>query len=237
MVNTLLAGAISLGSFSVAILDLIALAVLIIAVLVGLAKGFAKQVLSLLGLVASIIISFMLCSKLAEFVSNNMPGVVNGVRGLVQKIFGLTADSITTQEALRSALAASKIPAFLHEALIKSFIEGVGMQLLNVFTSWALNIICFVFLLIFTRIAFAIIKGIILKFVNLPLIRTVDKLLGAVFAVIKFMLYMVILFLILSPFVNLNSLLQPDGVTCHLNNVLQFVSNMNIISKLFTVVI
>ena len=190
-------------------------------------------ILYIISLVASIIISFMLCSKLAEFVSNNMPGVVNGVRGLVQKIFGLTADSVSTQEALRSALAASKIPAFLHEALIKSFIEGVGMQLLNVFTSWALNIICFVFLLIFTRIAFAIIKGIILKFVNLPLIRTVDKLLGAVFAVIKFMLYMIILFLILSPFVNLNSLLQPDGVTCHLNNVLQFVSNMNIISKLF----
>lgn len=237
MVNTLLAGAISLGGFSIAILDLIALAVLIIAVLVGLAKGFAKQVLSLLGLVASIIISFLLCSKLAEFVSNNMPGVVNGVRGLVQKIFGLTTDSITTQEALRSALAASKIPAFLHEALINSFIEGVGMQLLNVFTGWALNIICFVFLLIFTRIAFAIIKGIILKFVNLPLIRTVDKLLGAVFAIIKFMLYIIILFLILSPFVNLNSLLQPDGVTCHLNNVLQFVSNMNIISKLFTMVI
>ena len=236
MLNLLAGSMVKIGESSIAIIDVVAIVFLLIAVITGISKGFAKQLLSLLGLVASIVVAVLLCTKVATFVTENMPGLYASVEGFVAKTLNIPTSAAQTREALEVAMAGSSVPAFLHEAIISSIVEsGFQVKLLAKVTGWFLTVISFLFLLIVSRIVFGIIKKVIYKFVSLPVIRTVDKLLGAIFSLIKCTLLITIILLILSIFMGagVNNLLIPDGNPSFINKYLEFVMNLPFMSNIF----
>ena len=90
MINLLaIPNIVNVAGINIALLDVIALIAIIIALIVGYVKGFAKQALSILGFVAALIISFVLCSKLATFINNNMPGITNLIKSAIEKAVAL----------------------------------------------------------------------------------------------------------------------------------------------------
>ena len=113
--------------------------------------------------------------------------------------------------------------------------DFVGFLLVGVglIASWVISVISFLFLLIFSRIIFAIIKKVIFGFVSLPFIRTIDQVLGMVFSVIKCLLLISIILIVLSVFMGsgLNDLLKPDGTSSLINKLLEVIMNLPFITK------
>ncbi len=231
---------VTLGSLNIALLDVIALIAILIALVVGLIQGFAKQALSILGFAAAIILSFAFCGKFAVFINEKVPFITGAIQAWVENTIGVTADAFTNAEALREVLASSKIPAFLHEAIISMVVNAnFEISIIETITGWIINVVSFVVLMVLFLILFAIIKGVVKKIVELPIIKTVDKALGVVFSIGKCLVIMLLVLSIASMIIPLNDYLQPDGVTCYLNSALQGITNSqffkNILEKLIQV--
>ncbi len=231
---------VSLGLFEIALLDIVALVAIIIALTVGIIKGFAKQVLSILGFVAAIILAFLLCGKVAVFINNNIPLITNAIQGWVEKTVGFTSESFSSEEALRDVLANSKIPAFLHEAIVGMVVDAsFEISIIETITGWVINVISFASLILLFLILFAVIKFIVKKVVSLPIIRTADKILGALFSLLQCLVIMLSVLSIASLIFPLNDFLKPDGVTCYLNSALELITNSsyfkNILNKILII--
>ncbi len=220
---------------NVALLDLIALVVITIALIYGLVKGFAKQAMAILGFIAALILSFLLCGKLASFINESIPAIPTAIKGLIEKALGITSETLNSESAIRELLQTSSIPAFLHELIISVIVESnFEVSIIDTVTSWALNLIAFGFLMIVLSIGFAILKGIISKIVSLPVINVADKLLGIAFSVLKCLIILMIVLSIASAILPLNNYLQPEGVTCYLNSALEWLTNSPLIKNLFS---
>ena len=131
---------VPLLGLNVALIDLIFFGLLLIAIIVGMIKGFLRQILSVLGVIAAIVLSVSLCKTVAGFITDKLPGIYNGVSNLVQRVFGL-GDVATsgTKEQIIETLQNTKIPTFLHSTVANSIIESSGeLGLTAVLTKWAL---------------------------------------------------------------------------------------------------
>ena len=225
---------ISLGSLNIALLDLFALIILIVALIVGYAKGFINQVLAIFGLFASLILGYLFCDNVSNFIVEKIPSVAEKMRGFINNLIGIDLTLANSEEALITALEQSKIPAFLHKSLASIVVNSnFEVKLLDTLTNWSLNIISFISIVIISTILFKVIKFFANKFVSLPVLNTVNRVLGLALSGIKAIIIISVVLLVASMFLPLNSYLQPEGVTCHLNSVLQFIANSNLIKNLF----
>ena len=202
---------VALGGLNVALIDLIFFGLMLIAIIIGIAKGFLRQILSILGIIAAIVLSVILCKHLASFITNKIPSLYNGVFGSVQKIFGLEGVATSgTKEQIIQTLQTTKIPSFLHSIVANSIVESAGsLGLTAVLTNWALIAISFVVIFILSLILFAFIKKIFKALTKIKAVGFVDRILGALFMALKFMVLALIIVTILSVFVDMNSLLSP----------------------------
>lgn len=217
------------GEFSVALLDIVAVILLFFALIVGIAKGFAKQVLSLIGIVACLVLAYFFAPKLSEVIKEKVPKFYEVVRTWAEKFVSsseLTAEN--TKEAILQALKENTtIPEFLHEPIADYMIQNSidFEKIIDTIAGIMLNAISFVAITLGALIVLAIVKKIVYKIVKLPFIKTIDKLLGGVFGVVKIFAIILIALTVISVFVNINSFLQPinaneQEIPCYLNQAL-----------------
>lgn len=241
MVNLLaIPASFLIGGVNVALVDIIALIVLVIAGIIGLSRGFLKQVLSMLGFVAGIILAIIFCDELVAFVSEKIPALPKAIEDLIAKssVFKDLTGTFTNEEQIVAALQNSSIPAFLHQTIAKAIAEsGFELQIIKVFTTWALYVIVFIATVLISLILFAIIKKILYGLTKIRLIGFVDKILGFAFAVALTLIILMIIFTILSLFMNINAYIQPEGVTCYFNNIMTEVLKLDFIQKLLSTTI
>ncbi|MBR3805006.1 MAG: CvpA family protein [Clostridia bacterium] len=202
---------VALGGLNVALIDLIFFGLMLIAIIIGIAKGFLRQILSILGIIAAIVLSVILCKHLAGLIENKIPSITNGVSGMVEKIFGLSGVATSgTKEQIIETLQTTKIPSFLHSIVANSIIESAGeLGLTSVLTRWALVAISFVVIFILSLILFAIVKKLFKALTRIKAVGFVDRILGALFMALKFMVLALVLVTVLSVFIDMNSLLSP----------------------------
>ena len=94
------------GMLKIATVDIVVFAILSVALIIGYVKGFMKQILSILGFFASLVLAIIFCDNLADFVFNNFQSITNGVRGLIESMLGsVLGDNLSSHDALLSALA------------------------------------------------------------------------------------------------------------------------------------
>ena len=238
MVNLLaIPASFLIGGINVALVDIIALIILVIALFVGLARGFLKQVLSMLGLVAGIVLAVIFCDELVVFVSEKIPALPTAIEGAIAKsnMFKDLTGSFTNEEQIVEALQNSSIPAFLHQTIAKAIAEsGFELEIIKVLTTWALYVIVFVVTVIVSLIVFAIVKKILYGLTKIRLIGFIDKILGMVFSIVIALVNMIIIVTIISLITNLNVYLQPEGVTCYFNEVMTKTLELPFIQKLLS---
>lgn len=231
---------IAIGSLNVALIDLIFLGLLIIAAIIGATKGFLKQVLSILGVLAAVVLSVILCKHLAGFIYDKIPFIKNPVSNMVEGLFGL--DGVVaggTKEQILNTLANTKIPAFLHSIIANSIVESAGeLQLTQVLTEWALVAISFVFIFIVSLIIFAFIKKLFKSLTKIKAVGYIDRVLGAIFMALKLLILALIVILVLSVFIDMNNLLTPtlnngDVVSSYFNLIMTKILEIPFIQNLF----
>ena len=182
------------------------LAVLILAaifLLIGLSQGFAKQLISLFGVLFVVIVSVLLCAQVASLISPLVrPPLESSFISLMQdkdaayveadKIFTVVKDW-TDESNVNMALTRLGLPSFLSGILygtVSSIFASFGTaKLVDVFTpilaGWALTAIAFVLLMIVLGVGVIIIKKLILKFASLPSVKNWDKFLGMILSLAK----------------------------------------------------
>ncbi len=239
MVNLLaIPASFVIAGTNVALIDIIALIVVLIAVIVGLCRGFLRQILSLLGLVAGIVLAVIFCDELVALVSEKLPNIPTAIENAIanSNVFKDLTGSFTNKEEVLLSLQNSSIPAFLHETIASAIVEsGFELQIIKVFTTWALYVIVFVVTVIVSLIVFAIVKKILYGLTKIRLIGFVDKLLGLVFSVAVALVNMMIIVTLLSFFMNINVYIQPEGVTCYFNDIMTKALEVPFIKQLLSV--
>ena len=228
---------IETGMLKIATIDILVFAVLAIALIVGYVKGFMKQILSILGFFASSVLAVLFSDDLANFVFNNMQSTTSSVRGVIESMVGsVLGNNLTSEEALLSALAQSKIPAFLHETIANLVVNSnFDVQIVDVLTKWALTVICFLIILIVANIVFIILKKFFKFITQIPLIKVVDKTLGMLFSALKALAILLVIFIVLSLFTNINQFLVPgDGVVSVFNNLIEFIMDLPFLKNILT---
>ena len=233
--------AINLGEASIALLDAICAAVLLISLFVGAIKGFIKQILSILGWLLAVIIAYMVADDVAAFISSSIPAVPDFIGGKLNEILNLDGGILNgTKDDILQFLSTSNIPAFLHDIIADTIIKSIGeLNIVDIVVDWALVAISFVVVVIICLILFAIVKKLFNALTKIAIIGAIDRVLGAIFSALKALVVITLIIVLASLLFNINPLLSPvvDGVEikCYLNEVLTFVTNMDFIKNLITI--
>ncbi len=230
----------SLGGINVAIIDIVVAVILIIAIIIGLVKGFAKQVLGLLGFIAALVGAYFLCSLVIDFLKTTFPQVTEMVHGWILGIPGLGDIGHLTPENAQEILNHSTIPVFLHGLIISAVEANGGLDITPLLADWVMMAIVFVILVIILLILFAIIKKLFTWIANLKFIKPLDKILGMIFSVAVCVVVLVVVLILLAGVASefITALLTPmleDGTVLDslTNKGLTFIMNLPFIQGLF----
>lgn len=227
---------IETGVLKIATVDIIVLVALLIAAIIGYIRGFMRQILSVLGFFASLVLAFVFCDNLANYLFDNVPFVTEAVKGVVTSMFGsVLGENFTSVDSLLSALAETNIPSFLQNIIADLVVNSnFDVEIIDVVTKWALTVISFLGILIVANLLFIIVK-VLCKFItNIPLIKSVDKTLGIIFSVLKVLIIAIILCSVLSIFMDINQYLVPgEGVESVFNQCMKLITNLPFIKNIF----
>ncbi|MBQ9781885.1 MAG: CvpA family protein [Clostridia bacterium] len=230
----------TLGELNIAVIDIVVLLILLIAVIVGLVRGFAKQILVFLGFVTALIVAFFVCRPVTDFIENTFPQITEMVSGWITSIPGIGEIGHLTPENAQEALNNSSIPFFLHGLIINLVNANGGIDLTPILADYVMLAIVFVLLTIILLILFAIVKKLFLWISNAKFIKPLDKFLGCLFSVLLCALIIIVVLAILVAVAPefVTALLTPtiaeevmfESIT---NKVLTFVMEQPFVANLF----
>lgn len=190
---------ISVAGMNVAIIDVVVLALLLIFLIVGIVKGFSRQILSLLGPLTALLVAVFTCSKVGAFLSEKIPKLNELAISWANKIPGIATIGSLTPETVKTALEQSDIPVLFHSIIIK-LVESGKTDIIPVIANWIIIAISFVIIFFLALIVFSIVKKIFMAITRISILGYVDKLLGIVFGLIKGLLIIIITLIVLQLF-------------------------------------
>lgn len=238
MLNLLSAAVIDLGGTYFAIVDVVFLVVLLIAGIYGAIRGFLKQILSVLGIIAAIIVAILLCQPVTEIITNMIPGITDSIAVEVNAVLGLDAlvGSGATKEAIIEALQSTTFPAFTHNLIADLILKYASeLEISKTIAGWIVTGVSFVIIFIVSLIVFAIVKKFLKALTKMPIIGTLDVILGSIFSILKTLIVVIVLVILISLVVpDANAILSPtletgEVVDSYLNQLLTFIMGLGII--------
>lgn len=172
-----------------AIIDVVALAILLLFTIRGAVKGFAKTFISIFGTVLSLLIAVLLAKTVANFLEERfsfITTVSEWASGLVTKLFGEGIADITLGEATEDALQNMNLTSWLITIILNLQGEGsaipddttLNMVISPVLGYYIVIIISVIGLFILLKILFFLFGEIIKKLRKFALVGFLDRILG-----------------------------------------------------------
>ncbi len=182
----LLAGNISVS----AIIDIVALCLILIFFIIGIVRGFAKTFLSIFGRLIALLLAVLLCSSMAGFLNKTFDltnKIAVGLDDIVGKIFGETFANTTIEQINETSIQNFSISNFIAKIILDAKNVGdlpptttISQIISPALSFYVVSIISAVILYILFRIVLFIIGDIIKKATQIKLIGALDKFLGAI---------------------------------------------------------
>lgn len=197
------------------LMDIIIVAIIVILTIIGWKSGFLLKVIklasSLFGLIASILLARPFSTVLDKWFGEGIALKIEEF--LLERISN--GDAQATEENIRIALADMALPEFIMDWIIdkvntQETINAFVDTLTPLLKSLILLLIAFVVLFFGSMLVFMLLKVLAKMITSIPVIKQVDKVLGAIFGLFKaVVLIYVVLFLIglLMPVPAINDLL------------------------------
>lgn len=225
------------------ITDIVVAVIFLLFAIISCSKGFVKQTFGLITTVLAILIAYFFCDNLVNLVNKNFDWNA--------KLAAKLADSFSDNAFFSLELTAENISEAIHQMGLPSFIadfalkilpknigeyENVGLFLSSILANYILIAAAFAFLFIISKIILSLLKKLVIKVVQLPLIRSVDKLLGLAFGVIKCTLWIIAIVYIINiipssvPYINY----VKDGIDG--SQIVQFIYKSNFSDWIFGIV-
>lgn len=162
------------------IIDILALTILVLCIVAGMRRGFARAFLGVLSFVVSIVAGLLLYSSFHAWFAASVVG-----RFLTDKISGALAGVFG--ESLGGAVNQLDLPEFLQKGL-----EGAGELTADVAASAAqqlaalvVGVLAVVLLILLIRLALKLIMHVVSGMMKLPVLRQFNGLLGGVFGALS----------------------------------------------------
>ncbi|MBQ3115906.1 MAG: CvpA family protein [Clostridia bacterium] len=227
-----------------AIVDLVALAIIILFAVRGLVKGFAKTFVSVFGTILSFLFAVLLSSAVAGFLESEF-SLVTKLAGRVStsldKLFGENVMGLTLAEASAGGLRDAGVGGWM-VSLILTFKSDGGIPpttplrdlISPTFAYYIAIAIAVAGLFILFKILFFLLGELVKKLYAIKLIEKVDKTLGFFAGLISGIVHLEFLILLISfipiPFVQrLYALIQESVIA-------NFVDNINLFARLLSVI-
>lgn len=172
------------------------LGIILLSAIIGLVKGFAKQLFALCGFLTVLIVSILLCKVVARLLPDESGLIFNRINdwlnGEVAKgsnelaLIWNTPANWSDAETVKGALSAFGLPkilSFLVAPLTKKLPDGAVLAetLPTALTQIANNVICCIVLFILLSIVVFILKRVFSKIIGkIHVLKIVDKVLGLV---------------------------------------------------------
>ncbi len=188
MLNNLLISALG------AVVDIVALTILVSLTVLGAVKGFTKTFISVFGILISLILSALLCSTMALFMESKfsmITSISNGLTGILNGIFGdelMNVPLSTANEELLNGNIALWLTSIILSAKNNPNISQTATlnQIVSpVFAYYVTVIISFVILYILFRIILFLVGELVKKAHKIVLVKKVDCTLGALLGFIR----------------------------------------------------
>ena len=198
-------GAILLGSSVITVIDIVAVLLVVILVLIGLKKGFSKQLFGLIGGTAVILGASYLAPTVGQWISPVLSSTIR--KPIASWVAGIAADAETTvftevlnwadevirNESMPIALTAMGLPSLVSGLLggaLGGIFEKVGLAALEtalpeVLTTWALTAIAFIVLMLLFSVVLALLKKAFKGLTRITAFGMLDKILGMIFGMLK----------------------------------------------------
>jgi len=235
--NCLLENYVTFLGMDIAWIDIVVLGILVILLIVGLCLGLLRQLANLFSPLLAAVISYFTCKPFANYLTT-LEKVNTTVSGWFEGVIDSSFNASTIDEAV-AAVKNSKIPSFLQSVLI-NLVEEQGTEILTNFrntildalTKYTIIAIAFVLLFVALLIIFVVLKKIfkaISKAKNA--VSFVDKVLGAVFILIKGFVFIYIICFLASFVPEFNDLLTATANGSVTNKVMSWITE--ILAKYF----
>ena len=197
------------------IIDIVIIVIMGASVIYGLYRGFVQTLLSVACCLISVVVAFTFGPKLADAVSGSQ-GVSStlatytdavtrvGDYSLASTPVNQLTDSVI-QQVLDSADLPDSISSILQGNLKSQSFEETGLNTVNDYVSntvvaVALNILCFIAVYALCFLVLSVVVSLIKHVFELPLLKQLDWLAGAVFGLLRGWLLLYILFLLVPIF-------------------------------------
>ena len=182
-------------SFGSAMINLVALVIIIGSALLGYSKGFVKMFVAVFGTILALLLSVILAPFVAKFMESEHLMVTNmssSIADLLTRIFGDTVMNTTLEQASGESLKEAGLGGNLIRIIMASR-EDSGIPLnttLNqiicpTFAYYVVMVIAVIVLFILFKIIFFIISDFVSKMHKFKLVASIDKGLGATLGLIR----------------------------------------------------
>ena len=192
------------------IADIACLLIIAIFAISNLTKGFFKQVLKVACGIIALFLAYFFCDKLLSFVDEKLDLTAK----LATKILGVFGENEAlaqqvSAENVATAITAMGLPQFVADFAVSAISDvimgmyaNIGEYLSNVLSHYILLALSYIAIYLVAKIVLLIVRKIIENIVKLPVIRSIDKLLGLLFGLVKavILLYVVIFLIDVLPF-------------------------------------
>ncbi len=156
-----------------AIVDIVALSVIIIFAIWGLMQGFVRTFFSAFGTIISLLIAIILAPSVIQFVQEKygfIDTVAKGLEGTISGYFGKEVMDLTLKEASREVLASAGLTGFILDIIISVQSDGavandakISQIITSTFGYYATFVICAICLFIVFKLIFKLISEIVKK--------------------------------------------------------------------------
>lgn len=219
-----------------AIIDIVALALIVLCAVLGFKRGFAKTFVSTFGILLSIIFAVLLSGVTAKFLETQFSWttkIASGLSKTVSSVFGKELMETTIEQASNTSLLNAGLPGLIVK-MVLSVKSGtslppdvtIGQTISSTFAYYITVLIAVVILYVLFRIALFLLSELIFKAHKFGVIKGIDRELGALFGIIRGIIIVQILILIFDilPFDFFNSI----SVAISKSYVTNFISKINI---------
>lgn len=194
-----------------AMADIVALLFLALFALFGFIRGFAKSFLSVFGTIIAIVLAVLLAPALTELLQtlfSLINVVADSISGVLSNIFGEQLMNMDLSQASEEVLASSGLAGFIVKIVFQVKSDGeipldttLNQIIGPTFAYYVVLIISAVVLFVLFKILFIVLRKVVKLAYAFPLVKNVDKLLGAVFGFVNgiFNLELVILAISIIP--------------------------------------
>lgn len=184
-----------LNSSSSAIIDVVALSLLVVFAVLGLKNGFIKTFVKVFGTIISLLIAVMLCSKCANFLENQfglISKITEKVSGVVSNIFGDEIVNMTLGHAQDAELSELGLSGWLIKIVMQAKTDGtipldttlnqIISPVLSYYIACGISVI---FLFILLKIILFIIGDLTEKLGAIYVVGALNKALGFILGLIR----------------------------------------------------